>query len=67
MIRIAKITENKKLFPETAVTTTHFLKKCIKIPKKITDEAASKILVEIIAPAKDTRKSIKLAKENSKR
>ena len=34
MIRIGKITENKKLFPETAVTTTHFLKKCIKIPKK---------------------------------
>jgi hypothetical protein len=41
VFRIAKITENKKLFPETAVTTTHFLKRCIKIPKKNIDEMVS--------------------------
>ena len=27
------ITQNKKLFLDTLVTTTHFLKKCVKVPK----------------------------------
>jgi hypothetical protein len=31
--RILKIKENKKFFVDTAVTTTHFLKKCIKVRK----------------------------------
>jgi hypothetical protein len=39
--RILKIKENKKFFVDTAVTTTHFLKKCIKVRKfeEITGEA----------------------------
>ena len=31
--RILKIKENKKFFVDTAITTTHFLKKCIKVRK----------------------------------
>lgn len=31
--RILKIKDNKKLFIDSAVTTTHFMKKCIKVPK----------------------------------
>jgi len=31
--RILKIKDNKKLFIDTAVTTTLFMKKCIKVPK----------------------------------
>ena len=57
IFRIAKITENKKLFPETAVTTTHFLKKCIKVPKKNIDETVSSAKVQPIAPAKDKGKN----------
>ena len=67
VFRIAKITENKKLFPETAVTTTHFLKRCIKIPKKNIDEAVSNALIQANVPGKDKVNSKKLVKENSKR
>ena len=31
--RILKIKDYKKLFADTVVTTTHMLKKCIKVPK----------------------------------
>lgn len=27
------MTDNRKLFADTVVTTTHLLKKCIKVPK----------------------------------
>ena len=32
LIRIGKITQNKRFYHDTLVTTTHFLKKCIKVP-----------------------------------
>lgn len=32
LIRIGKITQNKRFYNDTLVTTTHFLKKCIKVP-----------------------------------
>ena len=31
--RILKIKDNKKLFADTMVTTTHMLKKCVKVKK----------------------------------
>lgn len=31
--RIQKIQDFRKLFADTAVTTTHLLKKCVKVPK----------------------------------
>lgn len=36
--RIQKIKDFRKLFADTAVTTTHFLKKCIRVPKIIEKE-----------------------------
>ncbi len=67
VFRIAKITENKKLFPETAITTTHFLKKCIKIPKKVFESAAGNVVGQVSALTKDKARNYKLVKENSKR
>lgn len=37
--RILKISDFKKLYADTAVTTTHFLKKCVKVPKIIEKSA----------------------------
>ena len=31
--RITKLKDGRKFFSDTVVTTTHFLKKCIKVPK----------------------------------
>ena len=31
--RILKIKDNRKLFVDTMITTTHLLKKCVKVPK----------------------------------
>ena len=33
MQRIMQIKDYRKLFADTIVTTTHFLKKCVKVPK----------------------------------
>ena len=33
MARIMQIKDYRKLFSDTIVTTTHFLKKCIRVPK----------------------------------
>jgi hypothetical protein len=32
-MRIQKLRDFRKLFADTAITTTHFLKKCIKVPR----------------------------------
>ena len=32
-IRLSKLKDFRKFFSDTAITTTHFLKKCIKVPK----------------------------------
>lgn len=47
--RILKIKENKKFFVDTAITTTHFLKKCIKVRKPAAPlDAAAKEGIAII-------------------
>ena len=33
MLRINQLKDYRKLFTDTMVTTTHFLKKCVKVPK----------------------------------
>ena len=33
MQRLTKLKDVRKFFSDTVVTTTHFLKKCIKVPK----------------------------------
>jgi hypothetical protein len=33
IIRINQLKDYRKLFTDTMVTTTHFLKKCVKVPK----------------------------------
>ena len=45
MDRIQKLKDFRTLFADTAVTTTHFLKKCVRVPKveSLTDPAGEEL------------------------
>jgi hypothetical protein len=49
MIRLSKLKDFRVLFSDTVVTTTHFLKKCIKVPKiePTTDSQAKRARVAV--------------------
>ena len=55
MDRILRITDNRKLFADTAVITTHLLKKCVKVPKLTNEEEL--IIAQVTTPKTESRGS----------